>query len=163
MARTHRLNDSSGFTLIEVLIAIAIFSIGLMAIGALQARTLMDTGSVARKTEAWALLEQQAELLKQMPFYQDVATRTHPPALVAGAFGAPRQAVSQDGRYTIQWQVVDDEPIGPQDETVLPGVPVGNYTVSKQITMVAIRPGGNPLTPLAQVEFFKVWWATGIP
>ena len=45
----------------------------------------------------------------------------------------------------------------------LPGVPVGNYTVSKRITMVAIRPGGNPLTPLAQVEFVKVWWATGVP
>jgi len=46
---------------------------------------------------------------------------------------------------------------------VLPGVPVGNYTVSKQITMVAVRPGGNPLAPLAQVEFYKVWWATGVP
>jgi len=163
MAPTHHLDNPSGFTLIEVLLAIAIFSIGLMAIGALQARNLMDTGNVARRTEVWALLEQQAELLKQMPFYQDVATKTHPPALVAGDYGAPREAASPDGRYTIQWKVDDSEIIPQQNETVLPGVPVGTYTVQKRITMVAILPGGNAAAPMARIEFLKVWWATGIP
>ena len=163
MARTRFVSNASGFTIIEVLIAIAIFSIGLMAMGALQTRSLMKTGDVSRKTEAWALLAEQAERIKQLPFYDNVGAQIHPPALVAGGFGGPRGVVSPDGRYTIQWQVADDEAIGLQNETALPGVPVGNYTVQKRITMVAMRPGGNPLTPLAQVEFFKVWWATGVP
>jgi prepilin-type N-terminal cleavage/methylation domain-containing protein len=163
MAPTRFVTNASGFSLIEVLITITIFSIGLMAMGALQTRSLLETGNVTRKTEAWALLSEQTELLKQMPFYLDVNTQTHPPALDAGGFGGPRSAAVANGRLNILWQVVDDQPIGPQDETVLPGVPVGNYTVSKQITMVAVRPGGNPLAPLAQVEFYKVWWATGVP
>ena len=163
MEDARLVSNSSGFTLIEVLLAIAIFSIGLMALGALKTRALVETGDVSKKTQAWTLLEEQAELLKQLPFYQDVGTRTHPPALVAGGFGGPRSAISADGLYNIQWQVVDGLPIGPQDETVLPGVPAGLYTVSKMITMVAFRQGGNAANPMAQVEFVKVWWATGIP
>ena len=163
MARTRFVSNASGFTIIEVLAAIAIFSVGLMAMGALQTRTLMNTGNVARKTEAWALLAEQAERVKQLPFYVNVGAQTHPPALNAGGFGAPRSVVSPDGRYTIQWQVADDELIGLQNETALPGVPVGNYTVQKRITMVAMQTGGNPLAPLAQLEFVKVWWATGVP
>ena len=62
--------------------SIAIFAIGLMAMGALQTSALMGTGNVTRKTEAWASLEEQAEIIKQVPFYQDVNTRTFPPALV---------------------------------------------------------------------------------
>ena len=163
MARTRFVSNASGFTLIEVLVAIAIFSIGLMAMGALQTRALMKTGDVSRKTEAWALLTEQAERIKQLPFYLNVGAQTHPAALVAGGFGAPRSVVTPDGRFTIQWQVADDELIGLQNETALPGVPVGNYTVQKRITMVAFQQGGNPLAPMAQVEFVKVWWATGVP
>ena len=157
MPRTRLASNDSGFTLIEVLMALAIFSIGLMAMGALQARTLMETGDVARKTEAWTVVEQEAEVLKQLPFYQDVATKTHPAGLANGVYTANRL----NGRYTVQWQVVDDQPIGPQNQTVLPGVPVGVYTVSKRITVTATRAGGA--NPLAQLEFVKVWAATGIP
>jgi prepilin-type N-terminal cleavage/methylation domain-containing protein len=162
MARTRLLNNASGFTIIEVLAVIAIFSIGLMAMGALQTRSLMSTSNVSRKTEAWSFLAEQVEQVKQLPFYLDVGAQTFPPALTAGGFGAPRSVASPDGRYTIQWQVEDNQPFGPFPDTVLPGVPVGNYTVSKRITMRAFRTD-NLLQPLAQVEFFKVWWATGVP
>ena len=163
MVRTRFVSNAAGFTIIEVLIAIAIFSIGLMAMGALQTRSLMKTGDVSRKTEAWALLAEQAERIKQLPFYLNVGAQTHPPALDAGGFGGPRSVASPDGRYTVQWRVVDGEVMGTEDETVLPGVPVGNYTVQKRIIMVAFQTGGNPGLPMAQVEFFKVWWATGVP
>ncbi len=162
MVRTRFVSNASGFTIIEVLVAIAIFSIGLMAMGALQTSALMKTGDVTRKTEAWALLAEQAERLKQLPFYQDFPPQNFSPDLTAGLHAQN----SPDGRYTFQWLVVDNQPIGTQNETAMPpgyGVPAGNYTVSKRITLVAIRPGGNPLAPLAQVEFFKVVWGGTAP
>ena len=164
MQSNRRYNNESGFTLIEALIAIAIFSIGLMAVGALQARSLKDTGAVARRTEAWVLADRQVALLKAMPFYQDVGTNTFTPELDVNGGGFAHTVDRQmNGTYTVHWQVVDDTPIGPQNATVLSGVPAGVYTVSKQITVVVTPQGGNPLADeLAQVQFIKTWAATDI-
>ena len=170
MARTYFSSNDSGFTIIEVLIAVAMFSIGLMAMGALQAGSLMATGDVARRTEAWTIIEEQVGLLKRLRFYNEappLAPAPFPPALVAGDFPAhtlnmPLPPAAP--RYTVHWRVVDDQPIGTQNQSVLPGVPIGVYTVSKQVTVVVTRLNGNPVTaPLAQVQFEKTWAATGIP
>ena len=162
------LTNDSGFTLIEALMAIAIFSIGLMAVGALQARSLMDTGDVARKTEAWTLADEQATLLKTMPFYQDPATQTFPVGLDENGGGFAHQVNRQiNSTYTVHWQVVDDQPIAAVDTTatVLSGMPAGIFTVSKTITIVVTRQGGNPANirdRLAQLEFIKTWAATDL-
>lgn len=164
--------STAGYTFIEILIALAIFSIGIMAISALQAASLKSTGDIARKTEAWALLDERAESLKVMPFYAnddgidndgdgtiDELTEEMPD-LVAGNYNAPRI----NGRYDVYWQVANDVPIPQQDETVLPGVPAGNYTVSKTVSVQVTLAGGNPATEaLAMVEFVKTWAAQGIP
>lgn len=170
MARTHFSSNESGFTIIEVLIAVAMFSIGLMAMGALQAGSLMGTGDIARRTEAWTIIDEHVGLLKRLPFYTDIPPNppaNHPPWLVAGDF--PAHTINMPAppaapRYTVHWRVRDDEPIGVQSQAVLPGVPVGFYTVSKRVTVVVTRLNGNPIAaPLAQVEFEKTWGATGIP
>ena len=126
----------------------AIFSIGLMAVGALQARSLMSTGDVARRTEAWALLDEQVSQLKAMPFYQNAATQTFTPDLDenGGGFAHQVDPTQMNGTYTVHWQVVDDTPIGQVDTTatVLAGLPAGNYTVCKQITIVVTPPGRRP-------------------
>lgn len=157
MRPVRTISNTSGFTLIEVLIAIAIFGIGIMAMGALQTASLKETGNIARKTQALTLLEDQVESLKRQPFYQDVAAQTFPADLTVGA----HNRVTPDGRFTINWNVVDDQPIGQQPETVLPGVPVGMYTVSKTITASVNQTLGGNL--LARVEFVKVWYASGFP
>ena len=54
----------AGFTLIEVLVAIAIFSIGFMAVGALQTRSLKTVGTSKDKTLAMEALDAQVERLK---------------------------------------------------------------------------------------------------
>lgn len=162
----------SGFTLIEVLIAIAIFSIGIMAMGALQTGSLMSTGEIASRTEALAILEGQAEILKALPFYANDDGSDNDsdgtvdeieeeiPDLVAGNHSAPRA----NGRYTVHWQVLNDTPIGQQDAATLKGVPAGNYTVSKTISIQVTRTGDDPGTDaLGTVEFVKVWAAHGIP
>lgn len=166
MKTVRQFDNQSGFTLIEAMIAIAIFSIGLMAVGMLQARSLRSTGDVARKTEAWALLDEQVALLKAMPFYQDAATQTFTPDLDENGGGFAHVVNRQmNGTYTIHWQVVDDTPIAQVDTTVtvLAGLPAGFYTVCKEITVVVTRQGGNPVTDeIAQAQFIKTWSATDL-
>ena len=174
-----KLKTEAGYTMIEVLMALAIFSLGIMAMGALQSSSLMATGDIGRKTEAWAILDDRAEFLKVLPFYAnkdgldndgdttiDEADEEHPD-LQAGN----HQVSSSDGRYNIHWEVVDDQPIpavvvppvNPGDP-ILPGVPNGTYTVSKTISVQVVPVGGNPQTEaLAMVEFVKSWAAQGIP
>lgn len=163
MSSRHSLTNDSGFTLIEVLIAIAIFSIGLLAMGALQANSLVETGDVARKTEAWTIADEQATLLKEMPFMNTV-TWTVPAELTAGSHQAAPDPNRYGDRYDIHWDVVDDRLIPQQPATLLPGVPAGNWTVCKQISVRVTRAGDNPDSDtIAEVQFYKTWWATGVP
>ena len=161
MARTTFLSNDSGFTIIEVLVALAIFSIGLMAVGALQARSLMNTGDVARKTEAWTIADDQGTLLKQMPFYLDRNTQTFSADLADTGTWHTDDPLG-DGRYTVHWWIDDDQPIGPQGEANLrslgfnPALTAGVYTVNKTITVVVTRAGDDPVTDaLAEVQFIK--------
>ncbi|MFO7839197.1 MAG: prepilin-type N-terminal cleavage/methylation domain-containing protein [Desulfosalsimonadaceae bacterium] len=180
----HRIGKDSGFTLIEVLIALAIFSIGFMAVGALQTGALMRTGEIARKTEAWTVLEDQVEVLKAMPFYAndngddddsdgdtDEIDETDPLLQDTQAFPDFEHNENRlNGRYQVHWRVENDEPIGQvtvpppsAGDPVLTGVPNGTYTVSKTITVAVTKPGGDPATEsLAKVEFVKTWAADKI-
>jgi prepilin-type N-terminal cleavage/methylation domain-containing protein len=159
----------SGYTLIEVLIALAIFSLGFMAMGALQSSSLMQTGEATRNTEAWTVLEDQSELLKALPFYANdngadddgdgVTDETDEelPVLAAG----PHNAARADGRYTVHWQVVDDDPVA-QQANIWTSAPA-NITVSKTITVAVTRPGENWQTDaLAFAQFVKTWASDGM-
>jgi len=166
MKSIHFLGNDDGFTLIEAMIAIVIFSIGLMAVGALQARSLRSTGDIARKTEAWALLDNQVAQLKAMPFYQDPAAHTFTPGLEDTGGGFTQQVDRQmNGTYTLYWRVADDTPIAAQNAAALSGLPAGVYTVCKTITVRVTRQGGNPLNAsavLAEAQFIKTWAATDL-
>jgi len=157
-----------GFTLIEALIAIAIFSIGMLAVAALQTRSLMGTGDVARKTEAWALLDEQVALLKALPFYTNPGSHAFSPELDENGGGfAHRIDRTMNGTYTVHWEVVDDTPLAAVDTTMtaLSGLPAGTYSICKEITVVVTRQGQDPLNAgeqLARVQFVKTWAATDL-
>lgn len=162
----------AGYTIIEALIALAIFSIGIMAMGALQASSLMSTGEIARMTEAWALLDEQTESLKALPFYANNdgidndgdgaidEINEEMPELTAGTYNQPRA----DGRYTVRWQVTNDTPI-PQrtnaELSYIDGLPAGGpWTVSKTVTVWVTRAGDFALADaLAAAEIVKTWAA----
>jgi prepilin-type N-terminal cleavage/methylation domain-containing protein len=168
--------SNSGYTIIEVLIALAIFSIGMLAMAALQSASLMATGGVTSKTEAWEILNGQVETLKAMPFY---ASPGPPPFVFAPDLTVGNHNLNTpDGRYTITWQVADNVPLPavvvPPPTATSPvititravnvTIPNGTYTVSKTISAQVTRLGGNPQTQaLAMVQFVKTWAASGIP
>ena len=163
----------AGYTIIEVLIAIAIFSIGIMAMGALQSASLMSTGDIARKTMAWSLLDQRAEQLKSLRFYQTVAgmdydddgTTDAATAFPADLMVGGHNVATADGIFNVNWLVVDNQPVAQQNSADLPfsDLNSGNYTVSKTITVWVTRTGSvAQADALAISEFVKVWVGDGV-
>jgi prepilin-type N-terminal cleavage/methylation domain-containing protein len=88
---------NQGYTLIEVVIIIAIFSIGILAVSALQTTSVKGNASSRRMTEATALAENQLERLLELPYDDndlDPALNPH---------------VATQGPYTINWNVTDSD------------------------------------------------------
>jgi prepilin-type N-terminal cleavage/methylation domain-containing protein len=86
-----------GFTLIEILIAIAIFSIGILAVSAMQMTSVKGNASARRITEATALAENRIERLLELSYDHNDLN----PAL------NPHQATS--GPYEINWTVTESD------------------------------------------------------
>jgi len=84
-----------GFTLIEVLIVMTIFSIGILAVAAMQMTSTKSNASARRMTEATTLAEKQIENLMQLPYNDadlDPASNPH---------------TSIHGPYSVNWNVAE--------------------------------------------------------
>ena len=86
--------DRCGFTLLEVMIAMTIFLIGILAVGSMQITSIESNSSARRQTEAAVRASAWAESLMSLPYESIVS-------------GGP---VAQ-GAYTLNWNVTDDAPL----------------------------------------------------
>jgi prepilin-type N-terminal cleavage/methylation domain-containing protein len=86
--------NSNGFTLVEVMIAMAIFVIGFLAVGSMQIAAIKGNGGAREATEAATLATKQLESLITLPYDSITA-------------GGP---VTQ-GAYNISWDVANDTPL----------------------------------------------------
>jgi len=84
-----------GFTLIEVLIAMAIFSIGILGVGTMQIRSTTGNTSARIRTEASTWAQDRVETLMLLSYGH-----------VLLATGAPHQEF--EGLYTVDWTVWDN-------------------------------------------------------
>ena len=73
-----------GFTLIEVLIAIVILSVGLLSLAQMMVLATRSNTLSGRMTSSAALAREQLERLKAAPFYVNPAVRTRNPVLLDG-------------------------------------------------------------------------------
>jgi len=97
LEKFRRIDNTKGFTLVEVLIAIAIFSIGFFAITAMQVHSINGNSSARRITEATILAEAQLERLLELPYdHNDLDPGLNP------------HQVTQNP-YTITWAVTDTD------------------------------------------------------
>ena len=91
-----------GFTLIEVLMAMAIFSIGILGVGTMQIRSTTGNTSARIRTEASIWAQDRVETLMLLPYNSS-------PALGVGPAGPGHQedegGGSAAGGYTIVWDV----------------------------------------------------------
>jgi len=84
-----------GFTLIEVLIVMSIFSIGILAVAAMQMTSTKSNASARRMTEATALAEKQIENLMQLPYNDtDLNPAINPHTITYGP-------------YSVNWNVTE--------------------------------------------------------
>jgi len=90
-------SNRQGFTLIEVLMAMAIFSIGILAVGAMQLSSTNSNTGARIQTEAYTWAVDQIERLAALD-YDDAD-------LDAGSHSVIR------GPYTVSWWVWDDTPV----------------------------------------------------
>ncbi len=88
--KNNKSSNNKGFTLIEVLVAMAIFSIGILAVGSMQLAATRGSSSARLSTEAVAIAQAQAETLILAP-YANVLPGS-PPGFPVGA-------------YTVSWVV----------------------------------------------------------
>jgi type IV pilus assembly protein PilV len=91
------LKKQDGFTLIEVLVALTIFAVGLLAIAALQTSAIRMNSTGDRLTELSTIGIDKYEELMGLPF-------TDPQLVVGGPYTDPNPPAG----YTVNWTVVQD-------------------------------------------------------
>jgi Tfp pilus assembly protein PilV len=97
-ALSHRRN-TDGFLLVEALIAVAVFSIGVLAVVALQAAATKRAGENLRDSQAQSCLQREVERLKALAFNN--------PALNTDVLMTTTCTI--DGNtYTVNWMVFDN-------------------------------------------------------
>ncbi len=97
--RCPRENKETGFTLIEVMLTIAIFSIGILAVGAMQVTAGLKENSARDYSVAYTLASDRIENLLLLP-YND-------PLLTPGQEAAAEQ-VGPGSKYTRFYQVTQN-------------------------------------------------------
>ena len=109
-----------GFTLIEVLIAIVILSVGLLSLAQMMVLATRSNSLSGHMTSSTALAREQLERLKAAPFYSNPAVRARNPVLQDGGDvdaggGNYVQFYDADGQrvgagnalYEVRWQITE--------------------------------------------------------
>lgn len=86
------MTGKGGFTILEVMVAISILAVGLMAVFTAQSRSITGNTDANRQTEAMTLAQDRMEALLALP-YEDLD----------GA-GSP---VTEPGGYQVAWTVTE--------------------------------------------------------
>jgi len=103
-----KMRKEDGFTLIEVLVALSIFAVGLLAVAAMQNSAILMNSSAGKLTNLSTWGMDKIEELSTLPYNDPwLETAGNPPG--NDSAGNTHQEVSGD--YTISWTVIDDNPL----------------------------------------------------
>lgn len=125
----YKTGGCRGLTLMEVLIALAIFSIGFLAVGSLQIKAINGNASARMQTEATAYAVDRLERLLALPYDDPQLDELNNPHHII------------DGGYSIVWSITDDVPIN-DTKTISISVIPANPTAST-VTFSFIRGQGS--------------------
>ncbi len=105
------LSDKSGFSLIEVMIAICILAFGILAVASLQVSAIRGNSSANRVTAATTLAEQRMEALKSTGFLS-LANTSWTSAETIGRFSRQWQITTTGNLKQIDVRVMWTDPLG---------------------------------------------------
>jgi type IV pilus assembly protein PilV len=123
-----------GYTIIEVMIALAIFSIGILAAWALQNSSTRGNASARNLTIAASCASDRLEQLIQLPYaHADLLVGVHTPAQVTDGidnnFDGEIDEPGESGPLGITWLVTDNAPMQ-QTKTIRVNVTMRQRTIS---------------------------------
>ena len=94
------MKKNQGYTLVEVLIAMAIFAVGFLALASLQIRSISQNASSRMYTDATTMAVESMERLISLPYNHAELDQGN----------NPHSTPTTEG-YTIEWNIQDDVPI----------------------------------------------------
>ena len=116
---------NQGYTLIEVLIAMAIFALGFLALASIQVKSITQNASAKMYTEATTMAVESLERLISLPYdHSDLNQQNNPHSMTTGG-------------YTIEWNVQDDTPVT-ATKTIVINV-TGENPYAKPITISFVK------------------------
>lgn len=156
----HIQGNQKGFTLIEALVAIGIFSIGFLAVASMQISSLNQTTSLRITNEAIELASGHAEFLHSLPFYPNFGIGAnvnnwfddHPDLAAGTHINLATDFTDRD--YTIRWVVTDLT--GPSDEYTVESIHTGDPVVIFKTVAIQVFETRNPGRILSEIELIKV-------
>jgi prepilin-type N-terminal cleavage/methylation domain-containing protein len=117
-ARRTKRNDE-GFSLIEVMVAIVILTVGLLSLAQMMVVATNSNNLSGRMTSCSALAKEQMERLKATPFYTNPQAKVRNPLLTAGGdinatvggysqiFDSGGLPTGGAGMFEVRWQIAD--------------------------------------------------------
>ena len=147
--RHRERHRQQGFTIIEVLIAMGIFSIGILGVAAMQIASVKGNAAAQGVTDIAVLAADRLEKLMVLP-YNDNLISAGQHSVGAGNltlitdgidnnFDGQIDEPGETGPMTIQWTVTDDTPVR-NSKTVAVTVQHDAPSVDRQVTITRVIP-----------------------
>lgn len=114
--KLDNLTENGGYTIVEVMIALAIFSIGFLAYSSLQVYSTKGNTKSKWLTQAATCATDRVEQLLDLPYtHADLTAGTHSPAEDSDGIDNDSDGrideVEESGPLKISWTVTDDAPV----------------------------------------------------
>lgn len=100
--------SQKGFTILEVMIAMAIFAIGILGVAKMQIKSTTGNTTARTITEGTTVAVDRVERLISLPYSDAALTQNPSPAAL---YSDTIVGSSSGETYTLSWRIINDNPI----------------------------------------------------